>query len=131
MRDFRKQRSQTHDIFNFFVATLGLLLVLAFAVFAVRAAWGMYTKFVVASQADDAAQKELSQLKNQYARVSVAVGNLSSDRGQEEEIRGRFGVARPGEEAIQIVRSGTSTDGAQNLLHESLWDKLRRALFVW
>jgi hypothetical protein len=131
MRDFRKQRSISHDIFNFFALCAGVLLVLGLTVFSVQAAWGMYTKFVVASKGHDAAKKELSQLEVQYARVSVAVDNLSTERGEEGEIRSRFGVARPGEGAIQIVRNGTSSDGGQNMLKESLWGRIFRAVFVW
>ncbi len=131
MRDFRKQRSSTHDIFNFFALSVGVLLVLLLLVVSAQAAWGMYTKFIVASKGHEAAEKELSQLQNQYARVSVATANLSSTRGEEGEIRERFGVAKPGEGAIQIVRSGTSTDGGQNFLNESIWNRMFRALFVW
>lgn len=131
MRDFRKQRSASRDIFNFFALSAGMLAVLALTVFSAQAAWGMYTKFVVASRGHEAAQKELSQLEGQYARVSAAVEDLSTGRGEEGEIRGRFGVARPGEGAIQIVRSDTSSEGGQNFLKESLWDKIFRAVFVW
>lgn len=131
MRDFRKQRSSTHEVFNFFALCLGVVTVLALTVFAVKAAWGMYVKFSVASRADEASQVELAQLKGQYANVSQAVENLSTARGEEGEIRERFGVAKPGEGAIQIVRAATSSDGGQNSLPQDLLSRLLRAFVVW
>jgi Tfp pilus assembly protein PilO len=131
MRDFKKQRSATHEVFNFFVLCLGLLMVLTLLIFAAQAAWGMYVKFTVASRGDEAAQGELKQLKEQYARVSSAVVNLTTTRGEEGEIRERFGVGLPGEGAIQIVRSATSSAGAQNLNQENFLSKILRALVVW
>lgn len=131
MRDFRKQRSQTHEIFNFFALCGGVVLVLLIAVFSARAAWDMYVKFTVASKADEASKAQLSQLQNQYANVSQAVGNLSTSRGEEGEIRERFGVAKPGEGAIQIVRTATSSDGAQNQLPQDFLSRVLRAFVVW
>jgi hypothetical protein len=131
MRDFRKQRSQTHDIFNFLVLCAGVVAVLALAIFSAHAAWDMYVKFTVATNGDEAAQTELASLKGQYARVSEAVDNLSTTRGEEGEIRERFGVAKPGEGAIQIVRTATSTDGGQNSLPNDLLSRVLRALVVW
>ncbi len=131
MRDFRKQRGKTHEIFNFFALLAGVLVVLTLAVFSVKAAWGMYEKFVVASRGAEAAQTELTQLHSQYTRVSAAVGDLTSARGEEGEIRGRFGVALPGEGAIQIVRSATSSNAGQNTLDQNIFSRIFRALFVW
>jgi cell division protein FtsB len=131
MRDFKKQRSASHEVFNFFVLCGGILLILGLATVSVQAAWGMYTKFVVASQGDAAAKKELAQLELQHGRVSAAVADLSSGRGVEGQIRERFGVAKPGEGAIMIVRSGTSTAGEQNLNKENIFSRVFHALFVW
>lgn len=131
MRDFKKNRGTTHEIFNFFALCAGTAVVMLIAGLAGRAAWDMYTKFVVASRANDAAQTELAQLESQYVRVSAAVENFETARGEEGEIRERFGVAKPGEGFIQIVRNGTTTDAAQNPANEGVFGRLLRALFVW
>ena len=131
MRDFRKQRSQTHEIFNFFLLCGGVVAVLGLAVFSAHAAWDMYVKFTVASKGDDASKTELASLESQYARVSQAVDNLSTPRGEEGEIRERFGVAKPGEGAIQIVRASTSSDGGQNSLPNDILSRVLRAFVVW
>jgi len=131
MRDFKKQRSASHDVFNFFLLSAGILLILGLTTVSVQAAWGMYTKFTIASEGDAAAKAELVQLGIQHARVSAAVDDLSSNRGVEGQIRERFGVARPGEGAIMIVRSGTTTAGAQNFNKENIFMRVFHALFVW
>jgi hypothetical protein len=131
MRDFRKQRGGAHDVFNFFVLCAGVLAVLSVAAFSAHAAWDMYAKFTVASRADDASKVELASLKAQYANVSTAVGTFSTPRGEEGQIRERFGVAKPGEGAIQIVRAASSSDAAQNSLPSDLISRIFRALVVW
>lgn len=131
MRDFKRQRSSRHDILNFFGLCAGVLLIMGFAGFSARAAWGMYQKFAVASQGHAVAEGELARLQVQYARVSAAVEELSSERGVEAGVRERFGVARPGEEAIMIVREGTTTPEAPALREENFASRLFRALFVW
>jgi hypothetical protein len=131
MRDFRKQRSGTHEVFNFFLLCGGVAAVSGLAILSAHAAWDMYAKFGIASRADEASKTELAQLKGQYANVSQAVENLSTPRGEEGEIRERFGVAKPGEGAIQIVRTSTSSDGGQNQLPQDFLSRVLRALVVW
>lgn len=104
---------------------------LIIAVFSVKAAWGMYEKFVVASRGAEAAEVELAQLSEQYTRVSTAVDNLSTTRGEEGEIRERFGVALPGEGAIQIIRASSSTNDGNDGGEGNIFSRIFRALFVW
>jgi cell division protein FtsB len=131
MRDFKRRRGATHDTLNFLGLCAGVLLIMGFAGFSARAAWGMYQKFAIASQGHAVAEGELAHLKVQYARVSAAVEDLSSERGVEGQVRERFGVARPGEEAIMIVREGTTTPETPALPKDNIAVRLFRALFVW
>lgn len=130
MQDFRKPRARSSTL-SFLMLCVALILVLALAAFAVRAAWGMYVKFTVASRGDAAAKQELGLLQNQYTRVSAAVADLSSDRGEEGQIRERFGVAKPGEGTIEIVRNGTSSDAGQDTNKENPFMRIWHALFIW
>jgi len=131
MRDFRKQRGRSKDVGRFFVLCAGLAGVLALALFSAQAAWGMYVKFTVASKGDEAAQGDLESLQAQYTRVTAAVDDFSTARGQEGEIRERFGVSKPGEGSIEIVRAATSSEGQQNTLPQDLWHRMLRAFVVW
>lgn len=90
----------------------------------------MYGKFASASQADAAAQVELEDLRRQEAQIGAAAQALASDRGVEAGVRERYGVARPGEGQIDIIRrEATTTDVGTK--EPGLFTKIFRALFVW
>jgi cell division protein FtsB len=128
MRDFRKRGK--NEVGSFILLLVGLVLVLILVIFAVRGAWSMYVKFSVALRGNEASQKELAELKEAYEKMSAAVANLSTTRGEEGEIRDRFGVARPGEGAIEIVRSSTSSL-EQEEKEGNVFMRILRSLFVW
>ncbi len=97
---------------------------------AVRAAWGMYGKFASAAAADAAAQNELAALAARHAQVGAMVAELSTDRGVESQVRQRYGVGRPGEGEIDIVRQ-PSTTSDESAGGRGFWRRLWDALFVW
>ena len=131
MYGFKKSAAPQHVTFRFFVTVLGALCLFVIAIFVARAAFDMYGKFSDASTAADEAQYELAQLLSQEARVSAALDDLSSKRGVEAQVRERFGVALPGEGKIQIVRSESTGDTAQDTSSGNIFIQLFRALFVW
>jgi len=130
MQDYRRRRGNKQDVLRAGLGLGGVLLLILLAFFAVRAALGMYSKFASASQADEAAKVELEELKRQLAQVGAAAEALSSLRGVEAGVRERYGVARPGEGQIDIIRREASSTGAtpEKL---GLFSRIFRALFVW
>lgn len=128
MRDFSKRgRAQ---VVRFVRSLLWLCVLLVVAFIAVRAAWNMYGKFVEAAQSDEYAQKELAELKEQQARVVASVDSFSTSRGLEAQVRERYGVVKPGEGQIQIVRDASSTE--QNApLQKNILQRIWHALFGW
>ena len=108
----------------------GVLALAALAFFATRAAWDMYQKFAASAQADEAAGKELASLKDEQAKVGAAIESLSSDRGVEVGIRERYGVARPGEGEITIVRRAPTTT-PDSAAPDNIFVKIFKAIFVW
>lgn len=130
MQDFRK-RGKNSITANLFILGGASLVVLAFAVFTAKASWEMYVKFTVASRGDDASKLELAQLQDQYQKVSAAVADLSTTRGEESQIRERFGVGKPGEGTIEIVRNGTSSEDTQGSSAENPFMRIWHALFIW
>ena len=137
MRDFKKDRSirsgKGARSQQYLKMTLGLVSMVALAAVAVgstRAAWDMYQKFSDASAADAAAQSELAGMQAQYQGVSGTVSDLQTGRGLEAVIRARYGVGRPGEGEIDIVRQATTSGqgggGGQNWL-----ERLLDAIVIW
>lgn len=128
MREFKKRGRG--DIVLFCVQVFGVLLLFVVAVGAVRAAWGMYTKLAKADKGQQEAEVQLAALAAQRQKVAASVEDLSSERGVEAQIRQRYGVVRPGEGEIEIVRDSavaTSTTKPQ----PRWWQSVFRALFVW
>ncbi len=130
MQDFRKTRNARAALMHLAWRSLGLLVLAGLAFLAVRAAWNMYDKFAAASDAQAQVEAQLSFLQSQYNSVETQVQSLSTPRGQEGELRQRYGVVRPGEGEIDIVRQAPTSTGATGP-QQSWLEKLWQALFVW
>jgi len=129
MRDFAK-RGSTANAMRFLKSFAGLLLMLVITVVAVRAAWDMYGKFAEAAQSDEVAQKQLMALEAQQAQVSASVDSFASPRGLEAQVRERYGVVKPGEGQILIVRDSTTTP-SQGAAPQNIFIRVWQALFGW
>ena len=130
MQDYRRRRGNKQDVLRAGLGLGGVLLLVFLAFFAVRGALAMYGKFASASQADASAKIELDDLKQQYDQVGAAAQALSSERGVEAGVRERYGVARPGEGQIDIIRREASSTGAAPK-EPGFFSRIFRALFVW
>lgn len=87
---------------------MGLLVVIAF--FFARGAIRMFGRYLEASAGSRSAVANLEDLRERSASLRQDTERLSSERGLEEELRRRYGVALPGESVIEIASSnGTST----------------------
>lgn len=129
MRDFPKRRSFRAELTRVVLGSAGLLLLALLAWVMGRAAWGMYGKFTHASEARQSTEAELSSLQEQLAQVEGAVADFNSERGLEAQVRERFGVARPGEGEITIVRRSREDETAAPL--RGFWQRIWDAVFVW
>jgi cell division protein FtsB len=130
MQDYRKRRAGRQDLTQAAFGLAGVAFLVFVAFVAVRGTWGMYGKFVAASNADAAARAELEELRAQHMQVGAAVAALSSERGVEAGVRERYGVARPGEGQIDIVRRQASTSD-ESAGSPNVFVRIFRALFVW
>jgi cell division protein FtsB len=132
MRDFTKRGSRRGNLVRRFYLGALVVAILGFVTFnAVHAAWGMYGKFAEAASGNDAAQQNLTQLKEQEAGVEAEVASLSSKEGQEAQLRQSYGVALPGEGEIQIVHAVSSTSVSKVAAPGNFFMRTLRALFVW
>ena len=128
MQDFKKRRPNL--MLRFLLRLGGLLLLLFVTYYAVRGAWSMYQKFTESAESDSVAKSQLADLESQQAKVSASLAELDTARGQEAQIRERYGVAKPGEGEIEIVRDASTSDGVAPM-GENWWQRLWHALFVW
>jgi cell division protein FtsB len=130
MREFKRRRGQQEELIRFVVKCGGVVCLFVVTLFLMRAAWGMYTKMAAASQDQEQAEAQLAALEAQQQGVNNTLGVLSSSRGVETQIRERFGVAKPGEGEIDIVRD-QKTVATTTPAKESWFQHMFRALFVW
>ena len=129
MVDFQKRRSKGAQLTRAIVGGAGMLALALVAFFAGRSALDMYGKFAEASAAQAGAEDRLAELQGRYTSVKTQVDALDSERGVEAAIRERWGLAKPGEGELDIVRESSTTPAttpAPNIL-ERLW----QILFVW
>ena len=129
MQDFSKRRRAANAM-QLLKSFGGLLLLLIIAFIAVRAAWDMYGKFTEAAQSDELAHKQLAALQVQATQVAASVDSFSSNRGLEAEVRERYGVVKPGEGQIQIVRDASTTP-IRGAAGQNIFIRVWQALFGW
>lgn len=129
MQDFQKRRGFKQQLMRMAIGLLGLAALGVVAYMATQGAWRMYGKFSQAAAARQAGDSRLAELTHEYERVAEGVGELGSARGVEAEVRERYGLARPGEGQIVVVRP-ESEDGI-DAAPEGLWGRLWGALFPW
>lgn len=129
MREFKKRRTKGADILRVAIGSLGIVGLVAVAVGGSRAAWGMYGRFSDAAAARAGAERQLVYTQERYQNIEKNIENLSSERGVEAELRQRYGVVRPGEGQIDIVRQSTSTEVLRQ--EPAFLGRLWQALMVW
>lgn len=110
MREFKKRRSQKTELLHVAGGLLGLLCLLGLTFSLGRGTWDMYGKFASAAGARQGAEIELMELRLRHAKVQEDVESFQTERGLEGELRERYGVARPGEGEISIVRKKTEVE---------------------
>ncbi len=115
--------------FFFGAAMVTLLALVTFG--AGHAAWGMYGKFAEAASHNAVAQQNLVQMKAEQASVEAEVNTLSSQEGQEAQLRQSYGVALPGEGEIQIVHEASTTSVSAAPASGNFFMRILKALFVW
>lgn len=109
---------------------LSTILLFATAGVAVSSAWNMYGTFAVAADARVDAEKTLSAAQADEARITATVAALDSQSGIEREVRERFGVVKPGEGEIQIVRE-SAQESPEAVQEENGLLRTLRSLFLW
>ncbi len=77
-----------------------LLVVIAFLI---KPTWNIYKKSQESEQNLARAKEELAELEKREKELSAVLKSLQSEEGIDEEIREKFGVAKPGESVVVIV----------------------------
>lgn len=120
MLEFYKKRQFSRFFHSpFFLVPFALLLL-----WFMGGVWGVHTKEheTRAKRIESAA--ELEALEQRATALEAEIDKLSTPRGQEEEIRQKFEVAREGEEVIVILDPEEEEVVEEEVEEPSLWQKI-------
>jgi cell division protein FtsB len=117
MKDFQGRRR----IRRSWVYQLVIILLVLAVLFMSKALWGVYAKNRLAAAGRAQAERELTELEEQEKELTAKVDWLSTERGQEEEIRKNFAVVRPGEKVITIIDNAGTLTATTSIEAEAGW----------
>ena len=118
MTDFQKKRKFKKIIYS--KLSFAVLFILIF--FLGKATYNIYQKSKFSSENYTAVNQEYSELKDRHNMLKSEIERLNTDSGVEEEIRGKFNVAKPGETIVTIVNSNITNDDVDNS-EKGFWSK--------
>ncbi|NTV44658.1 MAG: hypothetical protein HGA67_03100 [Candidatus Yonathbacteria bacterium] len=92
-----------------------------------NATWNVYCKYADARVKEERAKQELTALVARVEVLNDDIGRLQTDAGREEEIRKRYGVAKPGERMVVLVddtKNNAAVTTEKSSWFGSLWANL-------
>ncbi|MFH0803609.1 MAG: septum formation initiator family protein [Candidatus Tagabacteria bacterium] len=106
MREFQERRKLRRIIFSRFAfVLLGIILI-----FLTYSTAKIYLRSRQAKEVNEMVKKEVEDLKNRKSELEASVKRLQTEAGAEEEIRSKFPVQKPGENAVMIVEGETKSE---------------------
>jgi len=118
MMDFQQKRKVRKVLYS----RVTLFLLLVAVVFLARATYHIYSTEQMSAEDYAAVLKNYTDLKARQAVLGSQITKLSTQAGQDEEIRSKFSVAKP-DESVVVVIDGTDTPTAGPSQNTSLWQK--------
>ncbi len=106
MREFQERRIWRKIIFSRIV----LLFLSAVLFFTAYSTIKIYLKSRESVSVNEMIQKEAEEMTAKKKDLSAAISRLESPAGEEEEIRKRFPVQKPGEKSVIIIEEETKAD---------------------
>ena len=131
MRDSRKRHTRAELLLRAGGIIAGAILMLLMAGGSALAAWHMYERLEMATDAADSAKSQLALLSAQSDKVSGDIANLSTSRGVEAALRERYGVVKPGEGVIEVVDAPPASSTGEEGASGGFFARLFHTLFPW
>ena len=101
MRDFKKRKLVRSIVYSPLTASILLLAVF----FALHAVWNIFTTYRYTKQNYEIVREEYTELTERKENIEKRVGQLSTEKGVETEIRNKFGFVKKGEKVVIIAES--------------------------
>ena len=116
MIDFQ-QKKQFKKIIHSKVFFLVFLIII---IFLGRSTYDIYQRQKLSATNYTGVKKNYDSIKERKDMLESEIDRLKTDTGIEEEIRGKFNVAKPGETVVTIVDS-TSTSAGSGSVKRGFW----------
>ena len=107
--------------------TIAIMMILVLMM--IPGVYGIYTKVSESAQDRKAAEHELVDLEAREKMLLQKVERGNTDRGQEEQIREKFNVAKEGESVIVLVDKPVvaSTSVNEANVFRAMWNTIKKA----
>ena len=115
MREFQEKKRVKNLLYSRVTIVILFILILFFA----HATWGVYKKERESAANVVRAQNELKRITDREALLNSEIARLNTEDGIEEEIRTKYGVAKPGEQVLIITETEKPT--TTPIIEEKSW----------
>ncbi len=106
MREFQERRVWRRIIFS----RLAFVFISAALIFVFYSTVKIYLRSRETVSVNDAIRQKMEEMESKKNDLSAAITRLESAEGEEEEIRKRFPVQKPGEKSVIIVEENLKAD---------------------
>ena len=120
MLDFQQKKQIRKVIYS----RLSIFALFIIVIFLARSTYDIYKRKGVSAEGYASVKKSYDNLKGREAMLDSEIARLKTDQGVEEEIRGKFNVAKPGETIVTIIDSSSSTSTDKNGNKKGFWATL-------
>ncbi len=122
MKEFQEKRRRRRIIYSKFSVIFMFFVVIVMA----RATWGVYQKEKESQVNMQLTSNSLAELQARHDLLGQQVDHLQTPAGQDEAIREKYQVEKPGEQVVIIVNatSGVSVPEKEQNLLQKMWNSI-------
>ena len=115
MIDFQQKRQFKKVMYS----KVSFLILFISVIFLVKSTYNIYKKSKLSFDNYTVVKRDYESLKDRKDMLDSEINRLKTDNGIEEEIRGKFNVAKPGETVVVVINGSTSTETSNP--NKSFW----------
>lgn len=119
MVDFQQKKKIRKVIYS----RITILVLFIVIIFLFKAVYDIFEKERISANDVAAVERDYKSLESRQNMLKSEIDKLNTKEGIEEEIRGKFSVAKPGETVVVIVDSTSSTSTSAVNSSRSLWQR--------
>ena len=119
MVDFQQKKKIRKVIYS----RITIVVLFIAIVFLAKSVYDIFLKERMSAEDVSIVKKDYNSLETRQNMLKTEIDKLNTKEGVEEEIRGKFSVAKPGETVVVIVDSTSSTSSDSTNGQKSFWQK--------